>query len=85
MEKNNARYKDIDALETLKNYIYSENGHSLPYEITTSEHRDITCYNDDHIVLWLADNTIGKWTSDSIGIYFFEDQRDAMACKLRWL
>ena len=54
------------------------------HEVRTLEYED-DCVDDDHIVLWLAENTIGTWSTNIIGKYYFEDACDAMACKLRWL
>ena len=87
MDDDLPKYDDVEMLETLTNFV-NESKCLLEhmYIIRIPEITDIdNVYSDDHIVLWLADNTSGIWTSYMMGEYYFEDEQDAVACKLRWI
>ena len=81
-----AEYVSVERLKTLRNFV--DDSECLIGEmchINVPELADDRCCDDDHVVLWLADNTNGKWTSDRIGDYYFQMREDAAAFKLRWI
>ena len=81
------KYKDRNSVKSLKNYMmvdHMSDDLSHFYHIVIDDVYDID-EDDDEIIDWLVENSVGKWGEGSIGSYYFEFAEDAVACKLRWL
>jgi len=76
------KYCTVDDLTQFKNYVVNINIDNF-YFVEISRASDLA--DDDEIIEWIAKNITKKWSDAGLGKYYFEMERDAVACKLRWI
>lgn len=81
-----AKYTSVDELLKIENYVEFKENRDMIYDFyNTTIDRLNQDYDDDCIIDWIIENIKGKWSDCGIGDYYFENEADAIACKMRWL